>query len=245
MIKSNQEKAMWNKQNFKRIFALCCMAALFLAGCSAAGSGENTENVFSYETDVSLSVDECIDDKYVVQIPEFSAVPESSTIDDMNSDIDSLLVSMYEADMDTGDKIPEIKTEIYESEKYLQAVVMYVEYPLLGSDGDVISYNYQRDDNRRLTMSDALIMSDTTLDDLKNIIIDRYYSMEPSSDMDVFNTELAAVYGITVDGFIIKEDGSIDFYGNIDISINGDEPWSYIFKYNAQTDELEFSLEVI
>lgn len=217
---------------------LLCMAAIILTGCGSSDYKENVTTVSASDSSLSLCIDEIIDNKYVVQIPEFASVSQSKVIDDINEDISSLLIPVYESYMEGGKKVPEIKTILSESDKYLQAVSAYVEYPLLGSDGDVVSYNYVRDEDRRVTLSDALIMSDTTLDDLKNTIFDVYYHMVQKETIDS-DSEFDAIFGITVDGFIINEDDSLDFYGNIDISSNGNDPWSYIYKYNNINENLE------
>ena len=238
-----------------------CMIAGCMTGCSGTKNADNKDENALIDIDPAassmvLAVDEVIDGKHPVQIPRYESTIDSQVIEGINSDIDKLLMPVYEryleadaerskevdSENDTENNsennsedavIPDIRTILDESDKYLQAVVMYVEYPLLGSDGDVVSYNYVRAEDRVLTLSDALIRAETTLDDLKNEIIEVYYILNQDTE------EMLSIYGITVDGFIINEDSSIDFYGNIDISVNAEEPWSYIYRYNNGSGEME------
>lgn len=223
-----------NKNKYMHMMLCTILISLcLLTGCSDATVEENAELIDPNTSSMKLLVDETIDDRYKVQIPIFESTIGSEVIDDINRDIDMLLVSMYERDMEDEDKTSDIRTIIDDSSKYLQAVVMYVEYPLLGSDGDVVSYNYVRDEDKRLTLSDALIIAETTLDDLKNEIVEVYYAMNQDSADEL------SIYGMTVDGFIINEAEAIDFYGNIDISVNASEPWSYIFRYSCDEGYME------
>ena len=206
------------------------MLIMIVTGCGSEKK-DSKELIDPNASSLTLQVDEIIDDRYVVQIPQFISEINSETINDINYDIDNLLVDMYERLSESKDKTPEIRLITSESEKYLQVVAMYVDYPLVGSDGDVVSYNYVRDEDIRLYMSDALIRAGITLDDLKNKIIEEYY---------LINEEIAdniTVHGATVDGFIIEENDVI-FYGNINVSEEDIDHWSYIFEYSFNEEKL-------
>ena len=62
-------------------------------------------------------------------------------IEELNQDIMDGPGAIYEKDKDGKEIIPEIRTTEYSTNQYLQVVVRYVEYPLVGGYGDIASYN--------------------------------------------------------------------------------------------------------
>lgn len=211
------------------IRTFCILAICFvLTSCQEEKTTNVKQTIAPTDTSLHMEISETLKDRYIIQIPRFSCTKNSEAINDINTDIDTLLTTLYKNTDNNPDTTPEIRTTNFTSDHYLQSVVYYVEYPLLGSDGDVTSYNYDRINDTRIMLSDALVIAETTLDDLKDEIVDAYSS-------STNNTENSAIYGITVDGFTLTDDNHITFYGNIDISENEKNPWSYIFSYDYQT----------
>ena len=84
-------------------------------------------------------------------------------------------------------------------------VVRYVEYPLVGGYGDIASYNYDRIQDKKITLTDALVKKETTLDDVRQMVIDSCLRMKKLSDKET------SIYGVTVDGFSLDANDNCTF----------------------------------
>lgn len=208
------------------------LVSMFAAcGCRETKS-EETVSYAPEDSAVSFSVQTKIDG-HPVEIPVFSSVHESTQLAEINREIDDTLGTLYEKDKDSAEITPEIRTDLYENPKYLQALCRYVEFPLVGGQGDVVSYNYDRVHDKQITLTDALILKETTLDDVRQAVTDSCLR-----EKDLLDKEIT-VYGVTVDGFVLDEENHCDLYGNIDFSLNGKTQWSYIYRYEFENGTLE------
>ena len=219
-----------------RKYAGTCMTVILLAlgtaGCGTAAQGGTDQEAKTYAPEQSgleyaLQTET---DAHPVEIPEFHSEHESAVVAQLNQEIEDQLMKLYADDKST-DQIPEIETEFYTNDQYLQAVCRYVEYPLVGGYGDVVSYNYDRIHDKQITLTDALVAKQTTLDDVRQMVTDScLQTAELAKDG-------ASIYGVTVDGFVFDEEENCAFYGNVDISMDGASPWSYVyrFEYESQT----------
>lgn len=205
-------------------FVLWCLT---FAGCSAEKQ-EDTKELSRDDTSVAFQISESVNG-HTVQIPRFESKVDSTVVQELNQDISNLLVDLYDRAMADDTTDPMVVTDVFDGERYLQTVSRYVEYPLLGADSDVVSYNYDRIKDKRLFLSDALLLSDITLDDLKQEILDVYLTSEEARQQEV------AVYGMTVDAFHIQESGQVTYWGKLVISKNEQEPWGYTFSYDFGT----------
>lgn len=154
-------------------------------------------------------------------------------IEELNQDIMDGPGAIYEKDKDGKEIIPEIRTTEYSTNQYLQVVVRYVEYPLVGGYGDIASYNYDRIQDKKITLTDALVKKETTLDDVRQMVIDSCLRMKKLSDKET------SIYGVTVDGFSLDANDNCTFYGNVDLCLNGTTQWSYIYSFQFETQTVE------
>ena len=205
---------------------------LCLIGCAAK---EETTEAVNYEPeDSSLKYAVHTElDGHVIELPQFASTHDSAVIEELNRDIMEGPGTVYEKDKDGEEIIPEIRTTEYNTDQYLQAVVRYVEYPLVGGYGDVSSYNYDRIQDKKITLTDALVKKKTTLDDVRQMVIDSCLRMQELSDKET------SIYGVTVDGFSLDANDNCTFYGNVDLCLNGTTQWSYIYSVRFETQTVE------
>ncbi len=204
-------------------YVICILTMFSFCACGEEPEKSQDVTLNIEDTTLTLSVDEMAG-THPLQIPEFHSEVESEVVPALNQDITDLLMPLYEQDEE--EKEPQIVTELYDNARYLQAVVQYVEYPLVGGNGDVITYNYDRIYDKRVTLTDALILCQTTLDDVRQNVIDSFLQSEKASEKET------AIYGVTVDGFVLDEKDVCTFFGNIDLCFGSDTPWSYVYAYD-------------
>lgn len=215
-------------------YAAGCMTVLLFtlgtAGCSTGAQKSTDQEAKTYapeESNLGYAI-QTETDAHPVEIPVFQSKNESAVVAQLNLEIEDQLMSLYEDDKST-DQIPEIETELYTNDQYLQAVCRYVEYPLVGGYGDVVTYNYDRIHDKQITLTDALVTKQTTLDDVRQMVTDGCLQTAELAQTG------ASIYGVTVDGFVFGEEGNCAFYGNVDISMDGASPWSYVYRFEYET----------
>lgn len=214
-----------------------CTTLLFLTGCGKQ-TAQTTTREMQYEAEAS-AISYCVNleqDGHLVQIPEFVSEHESAVLEEINQEIADTIGVFYEEDKTQTEVCFEAVTDVYETSEYLQVVVRYVEYPLVGGYGDVISYNYDRIQDKRLTLTDALVENQTTLDDVRQMVID--VCLKQLAEKEI------TIYGATVDGFSMDENHNCKFYGNVDLCDETQAHWSYIYCFDYETQTVSiYNLE--
>ena len=206
-------------RNLVFLFMTC-----LLCGCSGTqgGSTESTVNLNKEDSSLSLVRDEVVDG-YEIQIPQFQSQTDSATVAEMNRQIEEL-TGWFLTKIQDGCHA-RIHTDLYEDDRYLQVLIQYKSYPLVGGNADVVTYNYDRIADKQILFSDVVIELGTTMDDLKQEAIDAYLESDDAKNNEAF------VDGIRVDGFLYEE-GEPVFYGSIAISYANSEPWAYVYGYH-------------
>lgn len=217
----------------KKHAGICIGLILFAVGTAGCSAGEHkdqkqAEKTYAPEESGLTYALQTETDAHRVEIPVFQSENESAAVAQLNQEIEDQLMSLYEDDKST-EKIPEIETEFYVNDQYLQAVCRYVEYPLVGGYGDVVTYNYDRIHDQQITLTDVLVTKQTTLDDVRQMVTDSCLQTAELAQTG------ASIYGVTVDGFVLDEEDNCAFYGNVDISMDGASPWSYVYRFGYET----------
>lgn len=104
----------------------------------------------------------------VVQIPKFVAEGSNPAVDTLNAEIQKNQGEVYGEWKDSQDSVRdlEIKSYLFTSEDYVQAVVTQLELPTYGTQGDVFSYHYDVKEQKTVALADALAKLNLTEDDV-------------------------------------------------------------------------------
>lgn len=161
----------------------------------------------------------------IVEIPFYNSVRERDSVDELNARISNELMSL-ENQIDSLNEWREIKSYPVSTENYIQVITTYNIYPTYGTHGDVVSYNYDVKNDKAMELSDALALCGVEGDELADAAMDVF------SEFD----EYSKLRECWCQGFLIREDGTVDFYFKIFYdSTTGSEPFDVIGSYNYQS----------
>ncbi len=156
----------------------------------------------------------------VIEIPTF--VGSSAEIPAMNKAIeDTVGVMMANVQSDGG---VDIISYPVTSEYYIQVVTRYMSYPTYGTHGSIVTVNYDKDQDKYITLDDMLAILDLDELDILTVAADQYV---PESD------------GLTISegevlGYLIHDAGDdsiIEFFIAFTIDNPDAEPWTYLFSF--------------
>ncbi len=167
------------------LVALMMALAVLAVGCGEANvsSGETSQastSASSATTSVSSSsisaakapslelAEDIQEGNTVIQIPKFVAEGNNPAVDTLNEEIQKNQGEVYKEWKDAQDPVRglEIKSYLFTSEDYVQAVVTQLEFPTYGTHGDVFSYHYDVKEQKVVTLADALAKFNLTEDDV-------------------------------------------------------------------------------
>ena len=100
----------------------------------------------------------------IVEILELKDSAKNSEIDAFNNAVRATVGEFYDAYAKQSAENPgygetywvEIRSYPFENENFLQVVTSYIEYPAYGTSGEIASFNYDRKNNRFITLADIL-----------------------------------------------------------------------------------------
>ncbi len=214
------------------LLALIMCATFILSSCEKvpttdgdfSGGADVTE-----ETGINAGIEIQIEDNKgnnKVQIPKFVSDEQSDAIDKINADIEPL-ITVYNEAVDNVLKWPEIFTHQYESEEYLQAVVEYQEMPSLDLDYNVITFNYDKENDKALQISDALEMAEYSEAKFKSLVEKLYDDSDVGGELKKYE----------INGFYISESGIVQFFVRLYVD-TGMEEYSLMTTIVPKTKKL-------
>ncbi len=174
----------------------------------------------------------------IVEIPYFEYSGEKNeVIDEINTGYNMGLSQVYtdfQKNAVNGEWI-EIRSFPFTSKKYLQVISTYCIFPTYGTDGSIISVNYDIDQNRWITIPDAMAYSridETSLLDEVDSLFTPEYDGQQISEKDVKTA-----------GFLIKSGGDtgadyIQFLLEITLSNAYGDSWKTFYSYTPYFNEL-------
>ena len=170
----------------------------------------------------------------VEEIPYFNSYnrQRAKDIDALNARI-SYEIMEYAMENEQDGQWHEICTYPVSNMKYVQAAVTYSRWPNYGTDGNIRTYNFDVSGMKALDINDAYALCNMTADQLTKDIRRAYV---PGNDKGKIDR-------IEIGGFLIKEDGSVDFYAVLYIDGTVDEPFDRIVAINSQTKKMRYIFE--
>jgi len=171
------------------------------------------------------------DPKYneVLEIPHFLTAKSSAEIDKLNEKIEKDL-ALNEDDLDEN-QWAEIISYPVSNDKYLQVICSKNIYPSYGTCGDITSYNFDINNRYTINLAYAYVIAGTTREALDEKVRKADFSdFEEYSEYDHCDCQ----------GFLIRENGSIDFYFKLFFeSIIGEEPFEMFGSINSKDGVLK------
>lgn len=167
----------------------------------------------------------------VEEVPYFNSYNRgrATGIDALNARISYEIMEFAMAKEDE-EQWHEIFTYPVSNLKYVQAVVTYSRWPDYGTEGSIRSYNFDVSGMKALDIRDACAFCDMSESQLIKDIKKAYVPGPDGGKLD--RTE--------IEGFLIKEDGSVDFYAVLHINDTQDEPYNRIAAINSATKEFRW-----
>lgn len=166
----------------------------------------------------------------VEEIPYFCCNREiNKGVEELNGRISSEIMEFATA-KESEEEWHEICAYPVTTTKYVQVVVTYSRWPDYGTDGNLKTYNYDVTNSCAMGMNEALTLSELKIDELYGEIKDAFV---PANDGGEY---IKAEYN----GFLVRKDGSVDFYVTIYLDNNVAEPYDRLAAYNPKTKELRY-----
>ena len=181
------------------------------------------------ETAEEGSADHCI-----IEIPKFVANEMTPTLKELNDELDAL-AEEYQAFAQSEEHQNgmgmEIKSYPFTSERWTQVVITKLTYPAYGTSGDIVSYNYDIQNDKIITVEDAMAQFELTADTLQT-----GYEENAIKPFEGFAPETT---DLEVQGFRLREDDSAVFYLKLSFTFADSEPLSILCSYDTATDQFE------
>lgn len=192
-----------------------------------AASDDNVENIIADETVIEEeNVAETIEE-------DTEAEADDDRDDENKDDVQVVQPDKYEddnivveEDVAVADYLwREIRSYPVTSEKYVQVLMTCLECPNYGTCGDLRTYNYDISRESAMKKMDALNHSGITEDELLEAVQGAYVEKDDGIYYD--HAEYC--------GFIMLEDGSVDFYLKVYFGNEQAEPFDEFASYNSVT----------
>lgn len=217
--------------------AIFAVLLLLLTACGKTEEAASGEVIDNSRTAIALTTQE-YNGGNIVEIPMIvydgenpqlaSYDGKNQEIERINDDIKNGIQQTYNTFLSNAqDGNIEIKTYPFSNETYLQIVMTYIEYPSYGSDGKMWSYNFNKKENRYITLEEQMESVGLTADALAEKVKAKY---TPESDTLSIGT-------VTPVGFLLR-DGDTHFLLEVQINNTESSPWTCFYSYAPQLDEL-------
>jgi hypothetical protein len=154
-------------------------------------------------------------------------------IDAINRSLNQGIQRVYE-DFKASSEEPywmEIRSYPFTSSDYLQVVVTSIEYPNYGTDGDLFSINYDKNQGKWLTVDDALKMEKINSGTLMHNVGELFEPEVPTQSLGE----------VKIAGFLLRG-AQLGYYTEflleITVENSAAQPWKSYFSYTPQLDRL-------
>lgn len=188
-----------------------------------------------------IMVDQIYDGDFIIEVPAFaSGQLDSSQRDDALEALNAAIISFSNSAYDPyiindGVFWSELKAYPYTSSSYVQIIMTKIEYPIYGTDGEIMSFNYEFQNDVIITLEDAISANDIDTAQIKR---------ELSNSGLLSDTQ--SVVELTISAFRILDDGNADFYITAFIGSSQTDGWDSIFVYHTSDKSFEsYSREIL
>lgn len=218
----------------KRLSALflgtCIFFASFSCSNTQATSKQEQTKIDNSDTNVSMIVQEYEGDN-IVEIPMISydgqqpALAEyegkNPEIEMINNDIKANVLQKYNDFAETsGEDWLEIKTYPFTNDRMIQLVITYAVFPAYGTDGDIMSYNFDKENNEWVSIDAALSWFDIP----RSFVEDEAKKLFSGNENEQVNK-------VEIAGFRYIDNDTVEFLLKLFIDNPDADPWDGFFSY--------------
>jgi len=190
---------------------------------TANGSApESTPVIDNSETTVSMMTQE-YDKSNIAEIPMISYDGKNPVIEMLNNDIKQGIQQKYNSFVNApeDDMWIEIKTYPFTDKRMIQLIITDIIYPNYGTDGDIVSYNFDKDNNEWISVAIAL----------ERLDIDNKFVEKGVKRLFVPSNEEEQVDNIEIAGFRYIDSNTTEFFLKIAVINPSADPYDGIFIY--------------
>lgn len=230
----------------KIVMGILCVAAilyivatlLLVSGCSS-GKSRSADNVKNESGAYISMMEQNYEGNNIVEVPMIMYDSEQPWLAEyggkhpelemLNNDIKANVLRMYNdfEDSDEKDFWIEIKTYPFTNKQMIQLVINQIMYPNYGTEGDIISYTFDKVNDEWIGLGAMLERLNISQNVIEEGATNSFVSEQGNEYVDK----------VEIQGFRYIDDNSADFFLKIFV-INPDaEPWDGLFQYSYTPTE--------
>lgn len=226
--------------------AVCTLSAILLSGCtgkSGAQNGQTKESEITMNTRSGTYVgmmEQNYDGGNTVEVPmimydgEQPAFAEyggkNPEIEMLNNDIKAnvmLKCNNFRDSAEDENEWIDIRTYPFTDNRMIQLIITYAIFPAYGTEGDIMSYNYDKENNEWIPIDKVLEQLGITQTDIE----------KDAKAFFVSDNKKEYVDKVEIGGFRYVNDKTTDFFLKLSV-INPDaEPWDGLFRYRFAAEK--------
>ena len=191
------------------LMAVLVLSLSLLTGCGKKNDKKPGENTTKNDKDNNVRIEIQITDnenKYEVQIPKFVSDTENQAVNQLNAEIQPIIDVYNEAKKNLW-QWAIIKTQQFDNERYLQAVVEYQKMPTL--EANVRSFVYDKKKDRVVTLDDAYKMEKLDQKEFQTLLV-KLFKEQGNANIKIKE--------YSVNGFYINEKKDVEFFTKIKVN---------------------------
>ena len=170
-------------------------------------------------------------EKTIEEVPYFNSLkPKQKGIETLNARISYEIMEFAMMEEDDETQWHEICSYPVSNEKYVQVVVTYARWPAEGTEGEIRSYNFDASSMAAMDYNAAYALCNSDEKTIRKEISSAFSPKKSGEKLDRFN----------ISGFLIKPDGSVDFYVVVYLVNGNGESYNRIAAFDSATKELRF-----
>jgi len=188
--------------------------------------------IFTFAADSAPAITAVIQ-KYegenVVEILALKGAENDFGVELFNNFVDFIVGDFYrkyEKNKDS-DSWVDIRSYPFTSDDWLQIVTTLNEFPIYGTDGEIVSFNYDRKNKRYLTMVDMMALQGFDIKTLEAKVKQHFIPGYPGQTID----------NVKGKGFLVMPGGDVLILIEADVDTPGADEWTYFFAYSLNDDQ--------
>lgn len=166
----------------------------------------------------------------IEEVPYYGCFAEKNKgVEALNARISTEIME-FAMDKEDEQEWHEICSYPVSDDNYVQVIVTYSRWPNYATDGNLKSYNYDVKNKKALELIDALTVAGLKEDEVIGKIGDAFVG---ASDAELFENA-------QIEGFLLRTDGSVDFYATIFVDNKDAGSYNRLVCFNSGSGEMRY-----